>query len=570
MAISTGFIQAYNSLELSSGDLAVYFTFSGDAGLSITNNGNYPTTSGILSSLGNFHSVDGTGNFTGQFLRLANPQNTTGQSWTHIFVLEKSTASGGILFDSFQSGNNGIYSGYLIGLNDNHKLFFEHFDNFGPAVYTSDTILPKKACIAVTRSNNTLSFYFYDFNQEELIADTKVINGNYLLPSTKAFIGSISGAPAHTSYRNYSGFIDDYALIKDAITPNNLRQLFSGFVSSLDYIPGTVTYSTGIEITGYSLYFTGVTGVISSGNTPISSGFDVFGDYFVTYSTVATTGYLSSGSGLMPLTGNVVTTSTGDSVPVTSYNSSFANEFKFNEISFLRKIDIEDTTFCLLYSQNIKGLNKTAVFDRVEGAFELDSVYLDSQIQPYLNGLCQIYTGVGVTGNFYNSGVFPSGAYYLEDFYIKSTGFYTAEDTIIYDNLSGSKLEYYTTGVASGNTETFAINSGSLVFFNGQLLISGYHYNNNAGNFRWISNIYSGATGNLSRFDINYPNNRYTGVVPVVDLFPRNSSMVWLNGTRQRNAIDYIENSSVDLLRSTGVFDVSTETLYADDQTFWE
>ncbi len=570
MAISTGFRQQYAALGLDSGSLVLYFDFNESGTNPVPNFGN-TNSSGLLGgSTGNFYQNSGSGLFNNTQITITSPQNISGNLWTHVFVLEKSHPTGGVLFDSFQSGSNGIFSGILIGINDNHKLFFEHYDNFGPAVYTSNIILPRKACVAVTRANNTVSFHSYDFNQQELISEAKTINGQYLLPSLKANLGAVSGAPNYISYRNYNGYIDDYVYIKDSIIPAHLEILMSGFVSSYDYTTGIVTYDTGIEITGYSFYLTGITGVLSSGNIPIASGYDVFGDFYVTYSTTGITGYLTSGSGVAPLTGYVITTSTGDPISTFNFNSGFAEEFKYDEISYLRQIDSNDLTSALLLNNNKRGLNQLARYDFVEGSFELPKLYQDAQIQPYLNGVSQLYTGQGVTGTFYNSGAFPSGAYYLDDFYIRSATFYASTDTLICDELSGSKGQTYTSGSGSGITESLTITNNSLVFLNGQLLVSGFHYIKTGNNFRWFSNIYSGATGYLTTFEVNYNSRRFTGIFPQTGNFPRESSMIWLNGQRQRNEIDYVENSTADLVRQSGIFNAITDEIYNNNDLYWQ
>lgn len=567
--MNTGFRQAYESLNIATGSYAVHFSFDISGQNPITNYSNYPLISGVISSTSGFYVIPDSGFFTGQTIRAIGVQ--TGDYWTHIFINQKTGYAGGILFDSFQSGSNGVYSGYLIGFNDNNKLFCEFFDNAGPAVYTSDIILAKKNCLAVTKANNSLNFYSYDFNNELLLNDTKVINGQFLFPSTKFLIGGASGAPSYINYSNYKGYLDEYIYITDAIIPSHLRSLISGFVAYNSYTQGIVTSVTGIEVTGYGLVFTGTTGNLGYQNTIISSGIDDFGDYYVTYGQTAITGYLTSGSGVIPLTGLVIDSYTGESGFSFITNTGYIESFRYDEVSYLRKIDSNDFNTLFRFSNNKKGVNKRADFDLVSNNFELDDIYVDSGIHIYLNGIGQFNAGYTVTGNIYNQGVIISGSYYLDDFSVQSTGFYEVTDIMIFDSISGQKQRAFITGMGvSGRSEAVTLNTGSIVFLNGVLINSGTNYINNGGSFLWNSNTYSGITGAISVFQLDQPYIKLTGILGLTGEFPRRTSMLYENGVRQVIDNDYIENSTIDLISQSGLFDLTVNPIYNDDETYWE
>lgn len=567
--MNTGFRQQYEALDISTGSYSVHFSFDVSGQNPITNYSNYPSISGTISSISGFYTVPGSGFFTGQTVRAIGVQ--TGDYWSHIFINQKTGSAGGVLFDSFQSGSNGIYSGYLIGFNDNNKLFCEFFDNAGPAVYTSDITLAKKNCLAVTRANNALNFYAYDFNNELLLTDTKVINGQFLLPSTKFLIGGISGAPSYINYSNYKGYLDEYAYINDAIIPSHLQSLMSGFVAYSSYVQGIITSVTGVEVTGFGLVFTGTTGNLGYQNTAISSGLDDFGDYYVTYGQTAITGYLTSGSGIVPLTGLVIDSYTGESGFSYLVNTGYIESFRYDEVSYLRKIDSNDFNTLFRFTNNKKGINKVADFDLISNNFELDSVYVDSGIQIYLNGVQQSNQGFTVTGNIYNQGVVISGSYYLDDFAVQSTGFYEATDLMLYDVISGQKQRAFITGMGvSGRAEAVTLNTGSIVFLNGILINSGTNYLNNGGIFRWNSNIYSGITGALSVFQLDQPYTKLTGILGLTGDYPLGASMLYLNGQRQRVEIDYVQNSTIDLISQSGLYNLSVNSIYDSDDTYWE
>ena len=567
--MNTGFRQAYESLDIATGTYAAHFSFDVSGQNPIANYSNYPLVSGAISTTSGFYIIPDSGLFTGQTISAVSVQ--TGDYWTHIFVNQKTGSAGGVLFDSFQSGSNGIYSGYLLGFNDANKLFVEFFDNAGPAVYTSDIVLAKKNCLAVTRANNALNFYSYDFNNELLLSDTKVINGQFLLPSTKFLVGGTSGAPSYINYGNYKGYLDEYVYITDSIIPSHLQSLMSGFVAYSTYTQGIVTSVTGVEVTGYSLVFTGTTGNLGYQNTAISSGLDDFGDYYVTYAQTAITGYLTSGSGIVPLTGLVIDSYTGESGFSAIINTGYIESFRYDEVSYLRKIDSNDFNTFFRFANNKKNINKIADFDLINNVFELADIYSESGVQIYLNGVSQLSQGYQVTGNIYNQGVVISGNYYLEDFTVQSTGFYESTDSMIYDIILGQKQRAFITGMGvSGRSEAVVLDSGSLVFLNGVLLPSGHSYINNGVAFQWNNNALSGVSGALTVFQLDQSYARLTGVINLTGNYPRRASMLYLNGIRSMVDIDYVENSTVDLISQSGIFGLSLKAIYNNEATYFE
>lgn len=132
--------------------------------------------------------------------------------------------------------------------------------------------------------------------------------------------------------------------------------------------------------------------------------------------------------------------------------------------------------------------------------------------------------------------------------------------------------------------EDFIINSGSgfyiltgydnnyySVYFNGQKLTSGLHYNSNLSNyiqFNKNSYYYTGVSGklsiikNLTDFIITGTGNLFTKLSPYF------SSEIYKNGIRQKLSVDYLELAKIDSNNGTGFFDIKPDLIYNNEGLF--
>ncbi len=572
MQDNEGFLYYYDLLGLPRESLKLHYRFDDVSGVAIANNApNFPQISGRLSSIGNFFNKSGSGFFTGQSIFVNNATGLPAEFWSHLFIFEKTGSGRGIFFDSLMS--NTITSGYVIGINDANKLYFESYDQNGPMSKTSSIVLGKKNIVSVVKTNNLLTFYSFDFNNDEILSDNHSVNGNFILSSSKGIIGRTSGTPNYIQNGNFLGYLDEYVYIQDGITPSTFRYLVSGLCSDYVLNSGDITYITGIEVTGIATGVTGVTGVTGYSNVITGSGLDPFstGDYELYWGVTGLTGYIVSGYKIDLLTGNVVRSFTGDPIPVVSGRTNYMKDFVLDEISYLRKIDTNDTSLWSSFPFFGPKLNLQAGYDFVIGQFQLDNNYHTDDLEVYLNGIAQMDAGYSVTGNFYGSGVVLSGDYKLDGFYLESTGIFAQDDTILYDLISGVKQRIILTGIFSGQIETFAP-TGQLIYYNGVLQYSGLQYTTGiSGYFKWKTNQYSGESGVLTVFpSLPFLESR-TGVMPVLSgQLPRRNSHLFLNGQRQRLNTDYIENSSLDLIKQSGIFEISLDSIYNAEEDFFE
>ncbi len=580
MAVHSGFKYYFDLLGLDNNSYRVHYRFDDNTGSGnkISNEATgFLPMSGFLSPTGSgFYSQPGSGYFTGNIITIMNATGLPSEAWTHIIVYNKTGTGAGVLVDTLTGSMGSLVSGYTIGINDNNRLYFESYDNNGPFTATSSIMLGKQNVVAVTKSNSVLSFYCYDFNNQETLSDNFSINGEYIVSSRRCTIGRAINSLPFSIKRDYKGYLDEYIFLQESITPFTFKYLASGLVSTYSGTTGPITTFSGIEITGYSYSLTGLTGITGYKNVVTGSGLDPFATgnaYEFYWQTVPLSGYLTTGFRIDVQTGYVFRYITGDTVDTLTPNIPFMTGCALDEVSYLRKIDDSDMSVLYLNRFRFRVLNLDAGFDDVQGRFQVRTSTLHTSTQIYINGIAQYPGGFTVTGGFYGSGiVFDSGVdYRLDKFYVDSTGLYSLDDVCIYDEVSGPKVSF--TGIPlSGNTLSSTAGS-NYYFLNGVLLTSGLDYISVGGTFTWITNAYSGMENPRT---FTFP---HQGLIAAYQtglatshsgLVQRRGTQLFLNGQRQLLGWNYIENSSLDLIRQSGLFDATTTLLYDNNSGFFE
>jgi len=493
----TGFYYFWSDLGMDDESYAFHYDFNDQGSTLVPTSANTnPIFTGELvlaNTLPDFYPNAGSGFFSGDHIEVQNCTGLDADFWTHIIIYERASEKGGILFDSLQTGD--IVSGYRIGVNDANKLYFEAYNNHGYYIKTSNIMYGVKNLAAITKAANSINFYNYDFNNADLESDSFRIDSNFLQPSSKANIGS-----------GFTGYIDEYVYLKEAMTNSTLKCIMSGFFAEYGSAPSISTFTTN-EITGYSYVLTGVTGVTGYSYGQVSGGVDSFGDPIYTYSITALTGYLTSGSGVINLTGSVINYITGNATGALTIDSSFASGFGLDEVSYLRKIDYQDISFLkALVNTGASQFNKVADYDSIEAKFELDDVYSGNQVSLFINGLAQFHSGADITGDYYNNGIVLQADYVLTGFLVDSTGFYYQDDFLIFDTIDSVSEMVVNENIQSGYTESLLIESNKDFFLNGQLMMSGIDYVSSGGYYMWFTDRFDGESGRLFSNKYEYTN----------------------------------------------------------------
>lgn len=482
-----------------------YYEFNTNSGVFIpsvlSGQSNY---SGLLSSTGNFYRIAGSGYFTGQSITVQN--STTGlnnNAFTHLFLIEKSGVSDGIIFSNYVTGltNDGCAAnlGYAIGVNAANRAYFEYSNRGNPTTEIFNYPIGNRSVMAVSRYNNKITFSTYDYVAEKLISQSNTINSDCLFDSTQWYIGKAVNPPSYFNPFPYSGHMDWYMYINQSLDPTSLRYLFSGS----DIGGGT------------------------SGSNP----------------------------------SNAVDT-----------------------ITYLRNIDSGDVSALITHTGRSLAYNKVSNFNSTNGTFKLDGFYNLNQLNIYVNGQALWASGSALTGCACNTGLYLSGDYAIIRDGINSTGFYDVNDLLIYDKITSDRV--IVTGFQHGpNSGQRIVNGDSnhLWFLNGMLLNSGLtgyitgannvaHYFPQVGSISFPSGaLFNGASGVLFSAPIT-GYQRISGIFSSITVAPfsQGTSMLFMNGQRQRLGIDYIESSSSSLTNGSGVADSSLTTIYNNTNQFFE
>lgn len=560
MSTHSGFLYYYDLLGLDPESYRMHYRFDEQASASI------PNVATLYPALSGAGSRSTTGDFSNNKITISGATGIGENEWTHLFILDRKSPNKGVVFDSLESGAR--WSGYRIGVNDNNQVFLECRGQFGPLSFTSNLPTATKNIYAVVKSNNLVTFYNYDFYNAEVNSSSNQVDGTFFPYSSFGTIGSGRDFGGQYAVGNLSGIIKDYIFLSDSISPQAFKLLCSGLASSVTVSSGPVTSFSGVEITGYSTGITGTTGIVRYETAITGSGLNPFGtgDYIYQYGPSGITGYLSSGTSITQLTGYVTRYITGASTSGVAANQNFIDSFRYDEISVLAELSSEDS-LTSNYNWSATERNLQGEFDDVNGAFSLPEEESEYNIPVFINGILQLATGYLITGDLYNSGVYLSGDFRLDGRLLDSTGYYSLGDYLFYDRSSSSASSYLATGLNSGTVIPLPA-SGEL-YLNGVLLSSGVDYTGSSSSYI-ISSRLSGVTGRMVFWPLESGDSIRTGASSLSGSFWAGAQKIWMNGVRLANNIDYKENSSLDLLKTTGTLEVPTGSIFINQENFFE
>lgn len=531
----------FQNANLYSGGWGVLYTFETGAGYAAANgsginsiSGAQSQYSGVLQNIGNFYKTPGSGFFSGNSISIQNASGLFSNTWTMIFVYEKTTNNGGTLFSSLNGS-----SGFKIGLTDTNKPYFQTNNN-GQVIATSFNNYGSKNAVSFSFLPNYLTIGNYNFASQQLEQEFFNFNFNFT-ESDNWQLG-----PSWTGYMDYFMYFSQYY---DG-------NILNGFLSGLYNYPTGTGYNiqnicvTGI-ITGYQnvlIVNTGITGysiTYDTGSNPYSDYSGIFptGTISTPLTGVINTGLFASG-----VSGTLCYNVTGAQIVLFQTLSGYVSTFGMDKIqlfSYIQPNDIVKNSMSYTpydFNYNIYGTPGYS-------GFYLPNIYASNQINMFLNGIAQGTQGWFLSGN-----------------YLLMTGVNNSDILFIDSKVGNQNIFPVTTGVNS-----FAFNySGQEIFLNGINLISGNDYINNGTGITFIGN-FTGITGYIFEYPIvlTFQTGNYSEITG--QRFDRDSSSVYLNGVRQGNGLDYIEGSVWDMF--SGNYFNNTQNyqtiIYNDNNNYW-
>lgn len=531
--------------------------------------------SGSISNANLFYKVSGSGFFNkNTLINIKNSSGLQSNDWTMGINYELSTGQNGILFSSFSSGAH--ISGFALGVNNNCCPYIEYYTNQGPSLIVSSNNWGTKNSLLLTKTSNSLTIDYLNFNSKTIESEQFSVNDNYFIFSDKWNLGGFSGAPSYFSGNNFSGYIDNFLFFTPSLLPYQKLAVFSGIYC--DIFPPSLNITSGIQsvITGYS------TGLIPifSGNTGQANEFYTYltgqcNSVSAQYRIIDLTGTVYD-IGNTPLTKNITTYFTGVTGGNPIENSGYSKTFGMDGISYLKDIDSNDITeiFSFPNSLNKLNINNTLVFDRILNGYSLQNAISTDQINLYLDSVAQLGSGYNVVGDFYNQSVMISGMFYISGTYLSGSD-YDSVDTNIVDYISGvrsnSTDNYFvinnTTGISG-----LALNNSS-IFLNGIKLKSGIDYYNSGIDFILKNDLLYTITGGQyftlpNDLESIYKSGIYNNTT--INKSARNTSIIYLNGTREANNIDYQEISTFSTLNNKSNFLPTLQIIYNNSNNFIE
>jgi len=593
------------TLGLDQDSLKIFYDFNSGSDGHVTSVpiGNPEHSGQILGNSGDFFGDMGSGNFYNNAVKIANSTGIFSKESTFLITQERTGNSNGVIFSNFQGG--AYKSGFLFGINDANKFYFQCQNNLNPSTKTSLNTISDKNAWGVKLEANNVSFLYYNNNTLNLEKESWSINSNVLLESDQWYIGSGVGQ------EGYQHYIDNFIYMDRAISDSNLTRLFSGVWNDVtSTAPSSTGFQTG-QVTGYTSVLTGITGVLSqseqfSGNITGTTTQDVFQYQALTgvilaneteikflqnlpqfctnrseqpiyfeetvavettgvtgienvfsgtrdidivtpvYQAVFETGYISSGTILEELynTGESFDTETE---VVFAGDLSYLNSLGMRGVSYVG-LDKDQQYFESLVmtgSPRRDWFNKNGAYNFSNLNFSLDSAYNSGEVNVFLDGRIQSTGGLAITGDFFDASIQISGDYYIDGLDLIFRDPVTKANKVIYDVFDSGDKQYFESGDYSSSGTLDVEVHNNLFFLTGRKLISGADYSGINSLFAPKDEV-KDVSGEIRTLSIR-PDQAY---------FDPNN-MVYNGGSMFFNGIPLIYNSSynniIPFLRNTSI-----------------
>jgi hypothetical protein len=293
-----------------------------------------------------------------------------------------------VLMSSVNSGINGLYSGFCLGVNEANKLYFKYWNSVdGAFTFTSKQFLSKKNLIFLNKSESNLTIGRFDnnklaFNSEifpiyknNMVESNELVLGGYHSQNNPGYLNKNRAPWAVDQAENFSGIIDKYYHIFNlpSIYRDNIVSGFFAKPTSLEGYTEVLCYETGFFEQSGSFTFekTGVfaSGFISgeeviTGYSTFESGYTYFG--LIGYENVTVGEYIDQCKITHPII---------ESVPI----SGFITDYEiiklpiFATIEKTGSVDIDLSGF--VYREETVPVTQTICDDRFFATGDFNFVY---------------------------------------------------------------------------------------------------------------------------------------------------------------------------------------------------
>jgi|694.fasta_scaffold03615_14 hypothetical protein len=580
-----------------------YFDFiSGNNPLLIINRSGDLNISGEIKNislpinLNNFYKNSGEAFLnSGSYIKIRNLTGVDLNNFTISLIYENLRKGGSTIISNIKTGilntfnefgvsqANLIYKGFEFGVTSNNRLYFEYYSQTGPDIFISDFSLSNKNSVFFSAIENNILFGYYDFYKNTLFTNNFIIGSEFIFDPQTLYIGyNPESSGLYNFNQLFTGSISEFLLFSPAIYNYDIVSINSGYAhnyvsGSLVSITNTISGITGYvdQLTGYT---SGVTGIESIPTGVIQ---DEWGVSYTGFQDIELTGLIPL-SGLVPVSGEIDSFTeeiiTGEAI---SLNYQFLDSLGKNNINFLSKVYSEDFLELNAYTNyiNLNNIQKNIFLNKetIENKFYISNdINFSGTPIVFINGQAHLSGNILLTGSPYNSGIFVINDYYydenLREFIFNNV--YNENDSAFIDIENVNQILHI---------KEFAVESGigqviltgwndnlNKIYFNGQKLITGIHYqiNNNDIIFPKETPLYGGTTGVLMALPKSY-NNTVIGIgknlINFNNKYLYNFTEIYKNGIRQTLNTDYLELPMLDSNNGTGFFDVKPDLIYNNE-----
>lgn len=483
----------------------------------------------VNGDTGLFWSKPGSGLFSGSFIEIPG-SGLYSRSFCGLLSFELFNTGKQLLLSNLDG-----FSGFEIGLNDAHKIYFRSKSDLIDNYFTSNLSISSKNLISFSFANNFLEIGHFNFSSKSFDLESAIQNFGQVSSNTPMLIGS-----------GYTGYIDNFLFFNAYANGLSLNQVASGWIFSLTGFDFQTETTCLQEITGYVTVPFVETGIIQySGDFSGGNGIGDFESVFPNSSSKSfVTGILLSGQFESGVTGLVCSTVTGGATPLFQLQSGYVKSFGMDKVFVKEQIDGDDL-IKIVFNDDIFSNFYNKKTDSLGGSGFYSESLINSGSKIYLNGVYQD-SGIIFSQNVVKSSLFAS------------------EDSVLHDSVYGGPLFYSS---ASGQFST--IFSGQEFFLNGQNLVSGINFVC-SGDSTILTGDFTGISGTISEFFLAPFSKVGTGSYWPFTGLNKNGSVVFINGIRQVIDSQYKEGSFYDLLTFNEFDGYNNFIVYDKNGDFWE